>query len=40
MPRVVDLDDVWQMLDHCLPGYERSEKPHRWNVKYGGRIYH
>lgn len=40
MPRVVRLDDVWAMLDHCLKGYERSEKPHRWNVKFAGRVYH
>jgi len=21
MPKVVRLDDVWQMLEHCLKGY-------------------
>jgi hypothetical protein len=40
MPRVVRLNDVWQMLDACLPGHERIKKLHRWNVKHGGRVYH
>ena len=40
MPKVVRLDDVWQMLEHCLKGHERIQKPHRWNVKYNGRVYH
>jgi len=40
MPRVVRLDDVWQMLDNCLPGHEKISKPHRWNVKFNGRLYH
>ncbi|NOT26929.1 MAG: hypothetical protein HOP16_12590 [Acidobacteria bacterium] len=40
MPRVVRLNDVWQMLDVCLPGHERIKKLHRWNVKHGGRVYH
>jgi len=40
MPRLVSLDDVWRMLDACLEGHERIPKPHRWNVKHGGRIYH
>ena len=40
MPRVARLADVWRMLDECLPGYEPIQKPHRWNVKYGGRVYH
>jgi hypothetical protein len=40
MPRVVRLNDVWLMLDSCLAGYEKIQKPHRWNVKYQGRVYH
>ena len=40
MPRLVRLDDVWRMLDGCLPGHERIQKLHRWNVKHGGRIYY
>ena len=40
MPRVVRLDDVWLMLDRCLAGYERIKKPHRWNVKFDGFVYH
>lgn len=40
MARVVRLNDVWTMLKDCLPGFEPIEKPHRWNVKYKGRIYH
>jgi hypothetical protein len=28
------------MLQKCLNGYERIEKPHRWNVKFKGRVYH
>jgi len=40
MPRVVDLDDVWRMLDECLRGYEKTPKTHRWNVKFSGRVYH
>ena len=40
MPRIVRLSDVWRMLDHCLPGYEAVEKPHRWNVRFNGRVYH
>jgi hypothetical protein len=40
MPRVVRLDDVWRMLDSCLAGYEAIQKPHRWNVKFNGRVYH
>jgi len=40
MPRLVRLDDVWQMLDRCLPGHEKIPKLHRWNIKSGGRVYH
>jgi hypothetical protein len=40
MPRLVKLDDVWEMLDNCLSGYTRTPKTHRWNVKHKGRIYH
>ena len=40
MARVVRLDDVWRMLRSCLDGYESIEKPHRWNVRFKGRIYH
>ena len=40
MPRVVRLDDVWRMLDTCLAGYQKISKPHRWNVKHAGRVYH
>ena len=39
MPRLVRLDDVWRMLDHCLPGYTKLEKPHCWTVKFSGRSY-
>jgi hypothetical protein len=39
MAHLVRLSDVWRMLDHCLAGYVRSEKPHRWTVKHAGRIY-
>lgn len=39
MPRVVRLDDVWRMLDHCLPGYTAAEKPHHWSVRHQGRVY-
>ena len=40
MPRLVRLDDVWRMLDACLPGDDRVQEPHRWNVEHGGRIYY
>lgn len=40
MPRLVYLDDVWRMLDDCLAGHERTQKPHRWNVKHDGRVYY
>ena len=40
MPRVVRLDEVWRMLDACLPGHERIPKTHRWNIKHDGRIYY
>jgi hypothetical protein len=40
MSRVVRLDDVWRMLDRCLPGHERLPKPHRWNIRFKGRVYH
>ena len=40
MPRLVKLDDVWRMLDECLHGHQRIQKPHRWNVTHGGRTYH
>jgi hypothetical protein len=39
MARVVRLNDVWRMLDNCLPGYERKESDHYWTVKYGGRSF-
>ena len=39
MARVVKLNDVWEMLNECLPGYVATEKPHRWMVKHKGRIF-
>lgn len=39
MARLVGLDAVWEMLNHCLPGYVPIEKPHHWSVKHNGRIY-
>lgn len=32
MAREVELDDVFAMLDHCLPGYTRRLADHYWRV--------
>jgi hypothetical protein len=39
MPQFVTLDDVWKMLDHCLPGHERKPSSEYWTIKYKGRSY-
>ncbi len=33
MARFVMLDEVWDMLDTCLPGYERRASKEYWTVK-------
>lgn len=39
MAHFVMLDEVWDMLDKCLPGYERRASKEYWTVKYQGRSY-
>lgn len=39
MAHFVDLDEVWVMLDKCLPGHERKPSKEYWTVKHGGRSY-
>ena len=39
MAHIVDLDDVWAMLDQCLPGHERKPSSEYWTVKHGGQSY-
>ena len=36
---VVDLDEVWRMLEHCAPGFRRSESMHYWCVTFGDKTY-
>ena len=39
MANLVALDDVWRMLDKCLPGYTRKGNEEYWTVKFKGRLY-
>ena len=39
MAHFVTLDEVWAMLDDCLPGYERKSSNEYWTIKHGGRSY-
>ncbi len=35
----VILADVWAMLDHCLPGYQKEAGPHHWRIHANGKTY-
>jgi hypothetical protein len=35
----VMLKAVWEMLDGCAPGWERTKTNHHWRVTYNGRTY-
>jgi hypothetical protein len=36
---VIDLAEVWSMLDHCAPGHTRSATTHYWCIRFGGKTY-
>lgn len=39
MARVVDLEDVWRMLEACAPGYTKRASREYWTVRYNGKAY-
>ena len=37
--KVINLNDVWAMLDKCAPGYGRKESEHFHRVTYQGKTF-
>lgn len=35
----VPLKEIWAMLEHCAPGFERRERTHNWLVTWNGRSF-
>jgi len=35
----VGLQQIWEMLDDCAPGYTRKARQHDWYIRWGAKAY-
>lgn len=31
--------EIWDMLDHCAPGYQAKENPHNWAITWKRKTF-
>lgn len=37
--QLIRLNIVWELLDHCAPGYSRRQTDHHWQIRFAGKEY-
>lgn len=36
---MVSLQEIWEMLDHCAPGWAKKEREHNFAITYNGKTF-